>query len=416
MTAGRPRHRVGGAGRRRGAVRPARPAVPDDAAGLHRRVRRAGRRARLRGRRGPAGHRHRQGRRPTAWSARPSTATALVAVASPGRAARRPWSPRSTGLPSTDFVALVDALRRRYPVELVEAPPAARRVGSLERRAGARGAQPPADQGGCSASGEVLGEGDLEVARACSGRPRPGGRRSGPSRRRCRCPRSRRRRRAAYAASRSRGAEGLRGLHAVELPAGSGRGRRGPAGRAARTTGIAPPCSRAAAIVAAKSAAPASGRAPSWIATTSTSPDSIAGPSARSAAPLRGVPGRAALDQADLGVAEVRRERGRRRRPARPGGPPRGRGVRRPAPTRPGPTRPAPGRRRAAAAPCWSRLRRASRSRRRGSRRRQARAESTDAAMPAECFHGCYTTKQVLDASPLRSGDQEGAARMTPAA
>ncbi|GAA1758626.1 hypothetical protein GCM10009795_001230 [Nocardioides hankookensis] len=36
------------------------------------------------------------------------------------------------GLPSTDFVALVDALRRRYPVELVEAPPAARRVGSTE--------------------------------------------------------------------------------------------------------------------------------------------------------------------------------------------------------------------------------------------------------------------------------------------
>ena len=26
-----------------------------------------------------------------------------------------------------------------------------------------------------------------------------------------------------------------------------------------------------------------------------------------------------------------------------------------------------------------------------------------------ECFHGCYTAKQVLDASPLRSADQEGA-------
>lgn len=36
------------------------------------------------------------------------------------------------GLPSTDFVALVADLRRRYPVELVEAPPAARRVGSEE--------------------------------------------------------------------------------------------------------------------------------------------------------------------------------------------------------------------------------------------------------------------------------------------
>jgi 2-C-methyl-D-erythritol 4-phosphate cytidylyltransferase len=56
---------------------------------------------------------------------------ALVAVASPvvlpaGVVASL------DGLPSTDFVALVDALRRRYPVELVEAPPAARRVGSVE--------------------------------------------------------------------------------------------------------------------------------------------------------------------------------------------------------------------------------------------------------------------------------------------
>ncbi|MDF1604934.1 2-C-methyl-D-erythritol 4-phosphate cytidylyltransferase [Nocardioides sp. YIM 152315] len=34
------------------------------------------------------------------------------------------------GLPTADFVGLVAALRRRYPVELVEAPPAARRVGS----------------------------------------------------------------------------------------------------------------------------------------------------------------------------------------------------------------------------------------------------------------------------------------------
>jgi 2-C-methyl-D-erythritol 4-phosphate cytidylyltransferase len=36
------------------------------------------------------------------------------------------------GLPSTDFVELVAELRRRYPVELVEAPPTARRIGSLE--------------------------------------------------------------------------------------------------------------------------------------------------------------------------------------------------------------------------------------------------------------------------------------------
>ena len=35
-------------------------------------------------------------------------------------------------LPSTDFAALVAALARRFPVELVEAPPAARRVASPE--------------------------------------------------------------------------------------------------------------------------------------------------------------------------------------------------------------------------------------------------------------------------------------------
>ena len=36
------------------------------------------------------------------------------------------------GLPTADLVALVADLRRRFPVELVEAPPAARRVGSEE--------------------------------------------------------------------------------------------------------------------------------------------------------------------------------------------------------------------------------------------------------------------------------------------
>jgi 2-C-methyl-D-erythritol 4-phosphate cytidylyltransferase len=35
-------------------------------------------------------------------------------------------------LPTTDFVALVEELRRRYPVELVEAPPSARRIGSVD--------------------------------------------------------------------------------------------------------------------------------------------------------------------------------------------------------------------------------------------------------------------------------------------
>ena len=36
------------------------------------------------------------------------------------------------GLPSTDFAELAAALRARFPVELVEAPPSARRVGSAE--------------------------------------------------------------------------------------------------------------------------------------------------------------------------------------------------------------------------------------------------------------------------------------------
>jgi 2-C-methyl-D-erythritol 4-phosphate cytidylyltransferase len=36
------------------------------------------------------------------------------------------------GLPTTDLVELVAELRRRYPVELLEAPPTARRVGSEE--------------------------------------------------------------------------------------------------------------------------------------------------------------------------------------------------------------------------------------------------------------------------------------------
>jgi 2-C-methyl-D-erythritol 4-phosphate cytidylyltransferase len=36
------------------------------------------------------------------------------------------------GLPSSDFVTLIEGLRRRFPVELVEAPPGARRVGSVD--------------------------------------------------------------------------------------------------------------------------------------------------------------------------------------------------------------------------------------------------------------------------------------------
>lgn len=55
----------------------------------------------------------------------------LVAVASP--VVLPPAVVADLGaLPSTDFVALVAALRTAYPVELAEAPPAARRVGSEE--------------------------------------------------------------------------------------------------------------------------------------------------------------------------------------------------------------------------------------------------------------------------------------------
>lgn len=56
---------------------------------------------------------------------------ALVAVASP---IALPASVVAAldGLPSVDPVALVGALRERFEVELVEAPPAGRRVGSLD--------------------------------------------------------------------------------------------------------------------------------------------------------------------------------------------------------------------------------------------------------------------------------------------
>ena len=54
---------------------------------------------------------------------------ALVAVASPVVLPPRAVAALD-GLPSLDFVELVEALRARFPVELVEAPPAGRRVGS----------------------------------------------------------------------------------------------------------------------------------------------------------------------------------------------------------------------------------------------------------------------------------------------
>ena len=56
---------------------------------------------------------------------------ALVAVASPVVLSPEVVAALD-GLPATEFVALVAALRARFPVELVEAPPAARRVGSEE--------------------------------------------------------------------------------------------------------------------------------------------------------------------------------------------------------------------------------------------------------------------------------------------
>jgi 2-C-methyl-D-erythritol 4-phosphate cytidylyltransferase len=56
---------------------------------------------------------------------------ALVAVASPVVLPPEVVAALD-GLPSYDFVELVAALRSRFPVELVEAPPAARRVGSVD--------------------------------------------------------------------------------------------------------------------------------------------------------------------------------------------------------------------------------------------------------------------------------------------
>ena len=57
--------------------------------------------------------------------------TSLVSVASP---VVLPASVVAAldGLPSLDFATLVAALRERFPVELVEAPPAGRRVASEE--------------------------------------------------------------------------------------------------------------------------------------------------------------------------------------------------------------------------------------------------------------------------------------------
>ena len=313
------------------------------------------------------------------------------------RAARRAWSP-----PSTDC---------RAPTSSSSSP----RCAPLPGRAG-RGAAlgPPGrlGRGRAGAGGahdgsqlerqvQVLGKRDLEVARGCSARPPPAGRRSGPSRRRCRCPRSRpRRRRCRPPAGPRRG-----------TPAGSAR-RRAPGGRSrpsrasrpgSRTTGIAPPVSRAAAIVAAKSSGPASGRAPSWIATTSTSPASISGASARSAAHSEACRVVAALDQADL----VRR---------------RGAAASAAATSSCSPGRTTTSTRRTSpSAARASRTDQASTGRSPSGSSTLLEPAPTREPVPAarittaagtrgvyewtvrECFHGCYTAKQVLDAPPLRS-------------
>ena len=181
------------------------------------------------------------------------------------------------GLPSTDLVALVAALRRRFPVELVQAPPSARRVGSLDDVAVLEALTRRAER-----QLQVLGEGDLQVARAARhgddrqvGVAGQAGRGVGPVE-----PVRRRpgRRRPAAPVPGTPGGSARRPARAA------GPARRGRADRGRGTTGIAPPRSRAAAMVRAKRSVPARGRAPSWIATTSTAPDSISGASARSAA------------------------------------------------------------------------------------------------------------------------------------
>ena len=148
------------------AVRGARRAVPDDAAGASSpRASSAPRRGR-RGRGRAAGDRHRQAgrrrRRPAArWSATPSTATACSPW--PRRWCSRRRSSRSLpGAPTTDLLRLVRELRQAGPVVLAEAPPEGA-PGLLARRGrGARGAHGALSR---SASGDVLGEGDLQVAR-----------------------------------------------------------------------------------------------------------------------------------------------------------------------------------------------------------------------------------------------------------
>ena len=85
-----------------------------------------------------------------------------------------------------------------------------------------------------------------------------------------------------------------------------GRGRCA-AGRSTGTTGIAPPCSAAAATTAVQRSTPASGRAPSWIATTSTSPEVDVGLEHPDRRPLGGVPGRPAVDDEHLAVTQVGR-------------------------------------------------------------------------------------------------------------
>ncbi len=89
--------------------------------------------------------------------------------------------------------------------------------------------------------------------------------------------------RAAVRRQQRRGAERLRGLYADQV-VGDRAQVAARAGRAAPRPGSAPPCSRAAAIVASNSSGPASGRAPSCTATTSTWPASMSSASACSAA------------------------------------------------------------------------------------------------------------------------------------
>ena len=297
-------------GARRGApARAARLAVPDDAARLHRRVRTPrGRRGRRGGGR-PAGHRHGQGpaRRHPRRDRRPGGAgprgLARRGAGRPGgrRGRRSSRTPGSTSPPWS---------RRCAPTaRSCSSTRRPRRCGSAAPTTCASWKRSPGRCDEPSRDVEVLREGDLEVGRTREhgrdrdvGVPLDAGRRVGPGE-----AVGRRRPVGAPAGRRARKACGVCTAARWGVATGAPSRRTTPS---TGTTGIAPPCSRAAARVRSNRSPSASGRAASCTATTVIAPASISSASTRSACPLGGVPGVAAGDQQHLAVPQVRRQGG----------------------------------------------------------------------------------------------------------